>query len=154
MWEPLRSLLQSGRSSTGVSDQIAFIALTADAADRRLLSDLAARTAWTLHFAETCALASAALHRLEIPIILCDRDLPGAEWRHVLRSMSAATHHPCAILLSSVIDDYLWNEVIGNGGYDVLPKPLQERDVARTLRLAHSYWSTSMKSSPFARHKE
>ena len=51
------------------------------------------------------------------------------------------------LLISRVTDEYLWNEVVSNGGYDVLRKPLSESDVQRQVRLAWSYWS-GMRQGP------
>jgi FixJ family two-component response regulator len=49
------------------------------------------------------------------------------------------------ILVSGVRDDYLWQEVIRRGGYDVLPKPLRADSVARIVKLALSYWKSAPK---------
>ena len=49
------------------------------------------------------------------------------------------------MLVSKVIDDYLWNELVSNGGYEVLRKPLREDQVSRAVRMAWSYWSSAAK---------
>jgi hypothetical protein len=43
--------------------------------------------------------------------------------------------------MSRVVDEYLWNETVRRGGYDVVSKPLREEDLIRVVRLAWSYWS-------------
>ena len=49
------------------------------------------------------------------------------------------------MLVSKVIDDYLWSELVANGGYEVLRKPLREDEVFRSVRMAWSYWSSAAK---------
>jgi len=55
------------------------------------------------------------------------------------------------MLVSKVIDDYLWNEVVCYGGYEVLAKPVREGEVSRAVRLAWSYWSSATKFSAMAK---
>jgi FixJ family two-component response regulator len=116
--------------------------------DRNLLIKASAQHNWTMQFSVTCGEAWFLLEQTKAPIILFDRDIEDAEWRDVVKMMASTTHHACAILLSRVADDYLWNEVIANGGYDVVPKPLREEDVVRSVRLAWSYWISSTRPSP------
>ena len=53
------------------------------------------------------------------------------------------------MLVSRVMDGYLWNEVVCNGGYDVLAKPLREDEVCRVVKLARSYWISALKRRRF-----
>ena len=62
-------------------------------------------------------------------MILCDRDLPGRGWRETVEDLASSPHRACIILVSEVVDTYLWNEVVRTGGYDVLSKPLREDEV-------------------------
>jgi len=66
--------------------------------------------------------------------------------RGVIRNVTAAPRLVCAILISDVTDDYLWNEVVRWGGHDVLVAPLREENVRRAIRLAWLYWNSVMKS--------
>jgi len=127
---------------------ISVIALGVNDPDRNLLIKASVQHNWKMQFSVTCGEAWFLLEQTKAPIILCDRDIEDAEWRDVMRMMASSTHGACAILLSRVVDDYLWNEVIANGGYDVVSKPLREEDVVRSVRLAWSYWSSSTKPSP------
>ena len=49
------------------------------------------------------------------------------------------------MLVSKVIDDYLWSELVTYGGYEVVRKPLREDEVSRAVRMAWSYWSSAAK---------
>jgi hypothetical protein len=53
----------------------------------------------------------------------------------------------CAILISDVTDDNLWNEVVLWGGHEVLVTPLREENVLRAIRLAWLYWNSAMKNN-------
>ena len=128
--------------------RITIVALGVGDQDHEFLARVSERHQWNLHFADTCGEAWIALNQLKAPIILCDRDLPGMEWREVVRMMASSSHGACAVLVSRVVDNYLWREVIRRGGYDVLSKPLTEDDVVRSVRLAWSYWNSTMKTSP------
>lgn len=140
------------QAKPGTKDQpvirIGIVALVAGTEDRELLSRLAAEHQWSLSFADTCGEAWNALSDRKAPIVLCDRDLPATDWRDVIQMMVSCPHQACAILVSKVADDYLWNEVIRRGGHDLLSKPLREEDVLRAIRLAWSYWRSSMNVQP------
>ena len=88
------------------------------------------------------------LQETKTPIILWDRDLPATEWRGVIQMMTSAPHPVDAILVSKVADDYLWNEVIRHGGYDLLTSPIGEQETLRAIRLVWSYWISSMCMPP------
>ena len=128
---------------------ITVIGLAFTDKDRAVLAEVCSRRQWNVLFADTCDQARAALDQVKAPVILCDRDLPGGEWRDVVQALASFPHRACVILISRVVDDYLWNEVVQRGGYDVLLKPLREEDVVRAVRLAWSYWNTARRASVF-----
>jgi FixJ family two-component response regulator len=115
-------------------------------AERRALTGICSRNRWNLLFAETCEAARTALDKLKAPVILCDRDLPGKGWRGAVEDLASSPHRACIILVSEVVDTYLWNEVVSKGGFDVLSKPLREEDVVRAVRLAWSYWNSATRT--------
>jgi CheY-like chemotaxis protein len=133
-----------GRSSMG---PIAVVGLVTSDEDRRLLTGLCSRNRWPLLFTETCEDARIALHKLKAPVILCDRDLPGRGWRETVQDLASSPHRACIILVSEVVDSYLWNEVVRTGGYDVLSKPLREDDVVRAVRWAWWYWNSTPRTA-------
>jgi DNA-binding NtrC family response regulator len=116
-----------------------ILAFTDSEADRSTLQDIAAERGWELSFADHSAADGSLLARDRFAIILCDRDLPGAEWRANIEALHQAAPDSCIMLLSSVNDEYLWNEVIRCGGYDVLTKPLRESQVVPAITLALLY---------------
>jgi FixJ family two-component response regulator len=119
------------------SSPIVVVGLVIDEVDRASLSRLEEHDQWHIRFEDNCSWS--ALSKLESPVIIWDRDLP-CDWRDVVHKLAALPQRPCVLLLSRVVDDYLWNEVVRVGGYDVLSKPLKKVEALRVVRLAWSYW--------------
>ncbi len=123
--------------------QVTIVGLmNAEDDDGRTLVDVGGRSGWQVTFVATCDDANAALGQGGVPVAFCDRDLLGVGWRKAVERLSAAPHRACVILLSEAVDTNLWNEVVRGGGYDVLPKPLDEENLMRVVRLARSYWNS------------
>lgn len=122
-----------------------MVALVVAQQDRDMLTSVADLELWDLHFIESCEEARSIAKQLSAPVILLDRDWPGTEWRIAVESLASLQQHASVILVSGVRDDYLWQEVIRRGGYDVLPKPLRADSVARIVKLALSYWKSAPK---------
>jgi FixJ family two-component response regulator len=121
--------------------RIVVTGLLMDRRDREALSNLEERDQWHVRLEDNPSWET--LTHLESPIIIWDRDLPGEDWRDVVHLLATLPHRPCVLLLSRVVDDYLWNEVVRFGGFDVLSKPLKEAEVLRVVRLAWSYWAST-----------
>jgi DNA-binding NtrC family response regulator len=126
-----------------LSSRVPIVVLVIGDQDRRIVAGISGREPFDIHFAESCGEARALATQLKAPVILFDRNWPGTEWRPMVESLAAAPHHPCVILISGVADDYLFQELIRQGGYDVLPKPLRGDHTARVLKLALTYWNRS-----------
>jgi CheY-like chemotaxis protein len=139
---------EQNRVAATTAPAIPVVALVLDDPDRELLTKIGRRDQLELRFTESCGQAWTLANQLGASIIFCDRDLPGAEWRDLVQILASAPQRPSVILTSRVVDDYLRQEVIRNGGYDVLAKPLREEDVVRSVRLARSYWNSASKRAP------
>jgi len=147
-WE-LKPNGQSRQSGMAYSEsEITLVALVLNDWNRTLLSRLTRERRWSIHFAATSTEACQVLNEGKAQIFLFEREVAGADWRGVIRKVTAAPRLVCAILISEVSDDYLWNEVVMWGGHDVLVTPLREEDVLRAIRLAWSFWNSSMKVQP------
>jgi DNA-binding NtrC family response regulator len=118
--------------------QIRVLAVTRNADDWRSLHQVAEKCGWMLFWAHSCDAAISTLSRYTIPVVICDRDLPGEDWRAMLKRISLFQQPTCILLASSVSDEYLWREVIQHQGYDVLPKPFQPD---RLIRMVTSAWT-------------
>lgn len=101
---------------------------------------------WGVSFSKTREEAEEALRELKPQVMLFDRDLAGQDWREFVKGFAAASGGACIMLVSKVVDEHLWNDLVSNGGYEVLRKPLREDEMARALRMAWSYWSSTAKA--------
>jgi DNA-binding NtrC family response regulator len=135
VWEVVHSLF----NRKIVPPRVPVVALVVSEEDRLILSGTSSEEPLDIRFAESGEEAYTLANRLTAPIILVDRDWPGIEWRTAVASLAALPHQACVILMSGVSDDYLWQELIRTGGYDVLPKPLRPDNLARVVKLALSY---------------
>jgi CheY-like chemotaxis protein len=154
LWQGLHSVF-TGRTPgrMALPHRIPVVAAVVSEQDRHVLTSISGQELLELHFVESCEEACAVANRLAAPVILYDRDLPGAEWRTAVRRLAAPPHRACVILMSGVVDDYLRQELIRRGGYEVLPKPLRADNISRVIQLALSYWtSTALPVSPTVAH--
>jgi len=124
---------------------ITILSLLADQEDRSVIANLARLNQWEVVSTENVDQAAGISERSDPQIVLLDRDVAGQDWRKSMAALVAASSGACVVLVSKVLDDYLWNEVVCNGGYEVLSKPLREDEVFRTVRLARSYWTSANK---------
>jgi FixJ family two-component response regulator len=129
------------------SSRLTIVSALASDTDRSLVADLSRRNQWKVYSVADASEAVARVDRERPHIVLYDRDLSDADWRGVTAALGGAAPNACVVLISRVADDYLWNEVVRSGGYDVLTKPLREDEVVRAVRLAWSYWKTAAQVS-------
>jgi DNA-binding response OmpR family regulator len=124
----------------------AVLALIASPGDANLLRDIFAKTEWEFRIADDLEEGIAFLSRRAPAVILYDRDLPGGDWRQAIQRLANAR---CRVILASfVADDYLWDEVIHCGGYDVVAKPFREHELVHTVRFAWAALTKSLPSAP------
>jgi DNA-binding response OmpR family regulator len=127
--------------------RITIVSVLLDDQDRSLIAELCFENQWDVFFAKTCDEARQVSEQIKPHVILLDRDLVDGDWRNSLSACAASSAGACTMLISRVADDYLLNEVVSNGGYDVLPKPLREQDVLRAVKFAWSYWNSTKQSA-------
>ena len=114
--------------------------ITTSAWDQTFYRSIRARGEWDMVITQSVLEALPLLTARKFPIVLCDRDLPGWDWREVLAKIVESSPRTCFLLTSRVSDEYLWREVVMYGGYDVVAKPLVDSVVSQTLQRAWYYW--------------
>ena len=124
---------------------LTVLAMTASCPDATRLHDILAGPAWKLRVVDNLEDAQAFLGARSPSIVLFDRDLPNVDWRQAIGTL--ANGHCRVILASFVADDYLWEEVIHCGGYDVIAKPFRADEVIHMIQFA---WAAITKSLPSA----
>lgn len=95
---------------------------------------------WTALCASDLAHAMEILSTCEIPIVLLDRDTPVVEWRDAVMRLAAAPYRCCVILLSTAVNQNLWDEVAGRGGYEVLAKPVSRGRLSDVVQAGWTQW--------------
>lgn len=152
LWHVIHSFFSGKTASRKIfPSAIPMVALVVSDHDRALLTRVLTPEPMEIHFVESWEDARAEANSLTAPIILFDRDWPGTDWRLMVQNLAASPHQACVILMSAVADDYLWQELIRRGGYDLLAKPLRAENVARVVKLALSYWNSAPKPAVLAR---
>lgn len=122
------------------NDDVMLMAITHEREDQDALRQIADGFGWKISIADSAEGAIALLQSHPVPLVICDRDLPGEDWREALARIASLPQSICVLLASGVVDEYLWNEVVQNHGYDVVTKPFRKDDVKRAVTFAWS-WS-------------
>ena len=118
-----------------------ILAITLSGSDRAAIERVTNRSNWFLSCCGTREEAIELLATLSYPIVVYDRELDDIDWREAVRKLAKAAPSACILLASPVADEYLWQEVVLHGGYDVLKKPLKEEAVAHAIDQALLYWN-------------
>ncbi|MCW5982986.1 MAG: hypothetical protein KIT09_33155 [Bryobacteraceae bacterium] len=98
------------------------------------------RTNWRLYRAGNREDALALLGALVVPVVVVEEQLDQADWKDLLRAMNELGHPPKLVVASARSDGDLWAEVLNLGGYDVLARPLDQREVLYSISAAWLAW--------------
>lgn len=99
---------------------------------------------WKLDMVFTLDEAFLRADRDKPSVILLDRDIPNADWRTTVNRFRNLRPAPSVLLASPVADQYLWGELVTNGGYDVVIKPFQRGELKRAVASAHAFWKSGL----------
>jgi len=78
--------------------------------------------------------AKRCLESQNVFLVICERDSPPTTWIEYLDYIQSLPTPPLLIVTSRLADERLWAEVLNLGGWDVLAKPFDDREVLRTVR--------------------
>jgi DNA-binding NtrC family response regulator len=120
-------------------EPLRLLALTPEPEEWQALQRIADAEGWSMFWARTCGGARQLIERHSIPIVICDRNLPGGDWRTIVSDLATLVPLVCVLLASDVADDYLWREVVQNRGFELLTKPFDPDKVVRMVRFAWSW---------------
>lgn len=146
----LRRLVHMGRStrqpalepagrSVSPGEPVSLVAITQNPDDAETLRQIGSHWGWRISVVDSSTAAIASLNAQQAPLVICDRDLSGEAWHDVLAKIAALPQAVCVLLASSVVDDYLWHQVIRHHGYDVVAKPFQPEELSRAVKFAWSW---------------
>ena len=137
------SLLQPHPDSTRIrraASGLTLLAISPDSDDHIKLAELCARCRWRFLEAQTCRQGLTRIRSDGVAVAICERDLPDGTWKAVLDELDQVTAAPILIVASRLADDALWAEVLNVGGYDVLLKPFEPKEVVWSVTSAHHQW--------------
>lgn len=112
------------------------VAVSPNANNRAALRDIFREAQWTLHEVPCLREVLLLLRRRPVDLIITERDLDDGSWRDVLDALKGIPACPPLIVTSRLADEYLWAEVLNEGGFDVLAQPFEREEVIRVISAA------------------
>ncbi|HWC00636.1 MAG TPA: hypothetical protein VG672_28210 [Bryobacteraceae bacterium] len=128
--------LQRFTESTAAS----LLVISPDQGDHRAIRQIFETTKWTVHYAYTWEEAQECLETYPVSVVLCERALPDATWRIVLKGLVHVSAAPMLVVASRLADEHLWAEVLNLGGYDVILKPFEPSETRWVAGTAAWKW--------------
>jgi|SRR5580700_8527773 DNA-binding response OmpR family regulator len=108
--------------------------------DHQHLRDILKHSNWQQHGTHTQRETIEFLRDNVTPVVICDTELPDGTWQDVLSRLGLMQCPPLLVVASRMADDRLWSEVLNLGGYNVLAKPLNMKEVFHVVGLAWMSW--------------
>lgn len=133
-----------GEPRRGLEGRVKILVVSMSLDDRWLLEHLGKRHGWELRFTSSPREGFNLAAHSHFDLILCDRSQYGYPWREVMERLAASSPRSCILLVSPVNDDYLWSDVLQQGGYDVLIRPLREKAVLHSIDAAVRFISPAV----------
>jgi DNA-binding NtrC family response regulator len=119
--------------------KIPLLMITSRDEDLGELTALLQTTLWDVNRLTHLEDADAALKAASVPILLIDREAAGACWQTALKRLVGMRRSASVILLSNVSDAYLWDEVVKQGGFDLLTRPFKKDKVLSMFLFAYAH---------------
>jgi DNA-binding response OmpR family regulator len=141
---------QKIHTSTAHLEKIPLLVVSTQADDYSSVRQILQNASWQIDRATSIEEAGKYLQHKVASVILCERDLPDGTWKDLLAHTRELALTPSVLVVSRHADDDLWADVLSSGGYDVLPKPFDRREVVRVIGMAwrHSFARNGMMGRP------
>lgn len=134
------------RAASALDDaKISVLAVGMGGRERQTLEELASEAKLELAFAETWKDSVTLLRHTPSAVVLCDRDIPDTSWRTAIEDLARVAPRSCVVLVSPVNDEYLWQEVVQHGGFDVIIKPFRSDQIRRRIDHAWLFWKSTLR---------
>jgi DNA-binding response OmpR family regulator len=102
--------------------------------DHLMLRHILDSALWKVSAVATRRSAIERLRASAVSVVICESVLEDGTWKDILEHNQACSYAPPLIVTSRLTNEYLWAEVLNLGGYDVLPKPFNDREVRHVLQ--------------------
>jgi DNA-binding response OmpR family regulator len=116
-----------------VGPRARILSVSAAPQDHSDLRRIVTHPLWRITAANSFEDAIPYLSRSDTFVIFCEHALPDGSWKQMLDRATSLPAPPPVIVTSRLADDYLWAEVLNLGGFDVLAKPYNEKEVRHVL---------------------
>lgn len=132
----LEFVLAEQAVNTGIqsADEQRLLVIGSNPEDQETLRHIADNLHWQVWSVTTCWDAVERLASEPVTAVFCDEFLEDGTWKDILKLVGSGDGAPPLIVASRLADAFLWSEVLNVGGYDVLLKPFNARDVAHVLK--------------------
>ena len=120
---------------------VTVLAVSSSAEDLASLRTILTHSHWRLFQATSAVEAISFLNANDMPVVICDANLPDGTWRDLLAYVASLSNPPLLIVASHLADDQLWAEALNLGAHDVLAKPYRAREVFQSVSLAWRRWN-------------
>jgi DNA-binding NtrC family response regulator len=121
-----------------VEPKARLLSISDNPGDHRGLYRMIDRSLWQLVTANDCR---SGIRRLAkgVDVVFSESALPDGTWKDILNRIGFMERPPQLVVTSRLADAYLWSEVLNLGGFDVLAKPLNEKEVRQVLEAISRY---------------
>jgi DNA-binding NtrC family response regulator len=101
------------------------------------LERIISRTRWKLHCVDSISAAKAVLEVVPVSVVLCDSRVGNGTWGDVV-NITAQTHPrpETIVLVERAVGEAVFGEILNGGAYDVLPLPVEPRELYATIPMA------------------
>lgn len=123
-----------GATAPPAAGRLSVLSLSPLDEDHLSLHAIIGHSAWAHLPCYELASAVALLRQYDISVILCAEHLGHGKWIDLLNQISVMPTPPSLIVVSSAADARLWAEALNLGAWDVLEKPLDRREVIRSVK--------------------
>ena len=128
-----------------LTDVVTVLSISPVLEDHRRLENIFSHSNWRLCRAENGTDAVSKLIEEPAPVVITESHLPDRSWHSLLELMTELpTPRPRLIVASRLADDSFWQDVLENGGYNVLRKPYDSREVFWVIRHAWLDWRSEV----------
>jgi DNA-binding response OmpR family regulator len=130
-------------------DAIKLLLITPDDDLYLSVHNAAQSCGWELRRERTLEQGLHAVDSFPAGLVIYDWLPEANDWRFAIDRLSARPNHPCILLASRVVDEYLWAELVTHGGFDVIPRSANTEQLIRGIRFAHR--ATDIARGPLTR---
>ena len=127
---------QKLHTSIPYQEKIPLLVVSPYKDDSSAVSKILQNPCWRIDHAANLEDAGKRLHDKVASVVLCEKELPDGSWKDLLSVLRDLPMIPSVVVISRHANDDLWADVLSSGGYDVLSKPFDRRELVRVIGMA------------------